>query len=90
MQAGSLKDDQSTGLVTLNQVPECMQSIARADVAKVAVACHEDDHSIGKTLELYQGNIGFKDAIKPLKKVLSLKIKSTNTPGDVLCLMKIN
>ena len=63
---GSLNDDHSSGRVTLNQVPGGMGSIARADVAKVVVACLEDDHSIGKSFELYQGNIGIKDAIKQL------------------------
>ena len=63
---GSLNNGNAGGQVTLNQKAGGMGSIARADVAAVAVACLEDDRSIGKTFELYDGNMPIKEAIANL------------------------
>ena len=63
---GSLNNGDPGDRVTLNQTDGGMGSIARADVAAVAVACLEDDRSIGKTFELYDGDTPIKAAIAKL------------------------
>ena len=63
---GSLNNGSAGGQVTLNQQPGGMGSIARADVAAVTVACLENNHSIGKTFELYDGNESIREAIAHL------------------------
>lgn len=63
---GSLNSGPPHGFVTLNQDSGGMGGIARADVAAVAVACLEDDHAIGKTFELYDGNTAIKEAVAGL------------------------
>lgn len=63
---GSLNNGTAQGKVTLNQQVGGMGNIARADVAGVAVACLTDNHSIGKTFELYEGSEPVAEAITNL------------------------
>ena len=63
---GSLNNGTAGGSVTLNQQAGGMGSIARADVAAVAVACLADAHAVGKTFELYDGGTPIKEAIAKL------------------------
>jgi uncharacterized protein YbjT (DUF2867 family) len=68
LEPGELTDGKPTGKVTLSEAAIPQKSIARADVAAVAVAVLAAPRSIGKALQLTSGKLAIADALKALGK----------------------
>ncbi|WP_188621025.1 SDR family oxidoreductase [Flavobacterium suaedae] len=60
-----LTDDEGTGKITANNTPEGLnKEIAREDVAETIIAALDNNSTIGKIIEISQGNTKIEEAVK--------------------------
>lgn len=60
---GHLTDDEGTGKVTLSTDPLPAADVTRQDVAALVAACLGDDDSVGKVLEVREGDVPVEEAV---------------------------
>ena len=63
LRPGQLTDLAGTGLVQTVRPAQEMQTITRDDIAEAIMICLDEKSTIGKIVELYQGNTPVKDAL---------------------------
>lgn len=63
LRPGKLTDDKGTGHITTTRPESDLQSISRDDVAACIVFCLDNAGTIGKTVELYQGDRTISEAL---------------------------
>ncbi len=68
LEPGSLTEGKATGKLTLSEAAIPEKSIARADVAAVAVAALDAPKTIGRALQLTSGKTPLGDALKAVGK----------------------
>jgi uncharacterized protein YbjT (DUF2867 family) len=66
LRPGSLTDDPPTGRITLTRPPLDLGPVTRADTAATLVALLDDPGTVGKVLELREGDVAVTDAVKAL------------------------
>ncbi|HSR62348.1 MAG TPA: SDR family oxidoreductase [Gammaproteobacteria bacterium] len=64
LRPGKLTDDEGTGHITTTRPDSDQQSITRDDVASCIVYCLDNPGTIGKIVELYQGDTLISEALK--------------------------